>query len=1013
MPLIKQPLDISFAQGLDTKTDPFRVQPGKFLTLQNSIFDKAGRLTKRNGYGNLPSLPDETSKFVTTFNDNLTAIGTSIQALGQGSSQWINKGSLQPISLSTLTLVKSNTGQSQSDSVVSPNGYVCTVYTDNVPVSGSNVKEYKYVIADSTTGQNIVEPTLLPPLVGAVTGSPRVFLLGTYFFIIYTSGTTTQYLCYLGIGIYSPNGPKQNGQIGSSSYISSPTLSWDGVVYDNVLYLAYNTIVGGQHIGLRTISQNLIISAETQVSSQIATMITLAVDSTVPSTPIIYVSYYNSGTSLGYVFAVSHALGLILSPTQIIASGTILNLASTAQNGSVTVFQEVSNKYTYDSSIPTHYIQSVTVSQTGTVGSTTVTARSVGLASKAFLYNGISYFLSIYYSLYQPTYFLLNGSGNVISVLSYSNSGSYYTTGLPSAMITDDVVQISYLYKDLLQSINTTQGATVSAGVYTQTGINLVSFDMNIGNIVTSEIGNNLNISGGFVSSYDGYQAVEQNFFVWPDNVELSATTGGSMSGQQYFYQATYEWTDNQGNLFRSSPSIPVSITLSGSNNAVVVNVPTLRLTYKTSNPVAIVIYRWSAAQQVYYQVTSITVPTLNVTTVDSIAYTDTLADSSIIGNNILYTTGGVIEDEAPPASNILTLFDDRLWLVDSEDPNLLWFSKQVIEATPVEMSSLLTVYVPPTTASNGSTGPITALSPMDDKLVIFKQNALGYLNGTGPDNTGANNNYSNFVLITSVVGCTNQQSIVFMPQGLMFQSNKGIWLLGRDLSTNYIGAPVESLTTGTTVESAVNIPYTNQVRFTLDSGITLVYDYYFNQWGTFTNVPAISSTIYQNLHTYINSLGQVFQETPGSYIDSTSPVLMSFTTGWISLAGLQGYERFYSMYLLGSYITPFKLNIGLAYDYNPSLSQQTIITPNAPASAWGGDALWGDSTPWGGQSSVFDARLFPQKQKCESFQISVTEIYDPSYSIAAGEGLTLSGLNLIVGIKKPFRTQSASRSFG
>ena len=56
-----------------------------------------------------------------------------------------------------------------------------------------------------------------------------------------------------------------------------------------------------------------------------------------------------------------------------------------------------------------------------------------------------------------------------------------------------------------------------------------------------------------------------------------------------------------------------------------------------------------------------------------------------------------------------MALFDTRLWMVDAEDQNLLWFSKQVIEATPVEMSDLLTMYIAPTTSSEGNTGPITA----------------------------------------------------------------------------------------------------------------------------------------------------------------------------------------------------------------------------------------------------------------------------------------------------------------
>ena len=136
----------------------------------------------------------------------------------------------------------------------------------------------------------------------------------------------------------------------------------------------------------------------------------------------------------------------------------------------------------------------------------------------------------------------------------------------------------------------------------------------------------------------------------------------------------------------------------------------------------------------------------------------------------------------------------------------------------------------------------------------------------------------------------------MFQPQGLMFQSDKGIWLLGRDLSTQYIGAPVEAYNDNTVV-AAINVPGTNQVRFTLDNGITLMYDYYVGQWATFNNIPAISSTLYQSLHTYINANGQVFQENEGSYLDGSKPVLMSFQTSWIHLAGVQGYERFYPFY--------------------------------------------------------------------------------------------------------------------
>lgn len=191
------------------------------------------------------------------------------------------------------------------------------------------------------------------------------------------------------------------------------------------------------------------------------------------------------------------------------------------------------------------------------------------------------------------------------------------------------------------------------------------------------------------------------------------------------------------------------------------------------------------------------------------------------------------------------------------------------------------------------------------------------------------------------------------------------------------------------------------------------MYDYFFGEWSTFVNVPAVSSTIYQNLHTYVNSRGQVFQETPGQYMDNAKPVLMGFTTSWISLAGVQGFERFYEMYLLGTTLSPFKLNVQLAYDYNPSIVQSTIVTPNVAGPAWGEDSVWGGSGVWGGPPNVFKARVFPQTQKCESFQITINEMFDGTVVGNSGAGLTLSGIDIVAGLKKGYRTSPASRSFG
>jgi len=42
-----------------------------------------------------------------------------------------------------------------------------------------------------------------------------------------------------------------------------------------------------------------------------------------------------------------------------------------------------------------------------------------------------------------------------------------------------------------------------------------------------------------------------------------------------------------------------------------------------------------------------------------------------------------------------------------------------------------------------------------------------------------------------------------------------------------------------------------------------------------------------------------------------------------------------------------------------------------------------------------------------------VTEIYDPAYGVVAGAGLTLSGINIVVGIKKGYTPIRADQTVG
>ena len=1009
MALQKQPININFAQGLDTKTDPNQVQIGKFLVLNNMIFDTLGRLTKRNGNQLLTTLPAQTvNSTLTTLNGNLIASGNDLFAYSADTNEWLNQGSVIPVGIDTLPLVRVSTAQTSQDSVTAPNGLVCVTYVDST---------YAYFsVHDSQTGQQVIERQGLP----TTAANPRVFVLGNYFVITFLNSVGGGYhLQY--IAISSTTLTFSLTPVDFAVNAGSLSAGYDGAVLAGNLYLAYSS--NASSVIVKYITSNLTLGSPYTISSHSATRMSVVVDGGGNSLWIVGWD----GTNI-WAQILSQILAPLSIPTSLLTPGTTINNITGYAFGNyplneLVLFFETADAY--PNTIKSNYVSALyalgpaaptsAISVTGS----SVLLRSVGLASKAFSSSAGVQVLVTYAGTNQPTYFLMDNGGNISARLAYSNGGGYITGQvLPSVSVYNNDIQISYLYKDFLTTVNKTTipGYTgPSTAVYSQTGVNLATFAIGSTPQYSSEIAGALHLTGGILWEYDGVKPVEHGFNVWPEDISVSTTTGsGSITAGTYYYQFTYEWTDAQGNLHRSAPSIPVSITTTTSSSTNTLQVPTLRITYKTQpNPVRIVGYRWSSAQQVYYQFTSVTSPHINDLTVDYITITDTLADSAILGQTLLYTTGGVVENICAPGSVASCLFGNRLFLIDAEDQNLLWYSKQVIEAVPVEMSDLLTLYVAPTTGTQGSTGPCTALSAMDDKLIVFKRNAIYYITGTGPDNTGANNDFSNPVFITSAVGCDSPSSIVLMQNGLMFQTaGKGIWLLGRDLSTTYIGAPVESYN-GETVLSAQSIPGTNQVRFILGNNVTLVYDYFVGQWGTFNNISAISSTLYQNMHTYLNSYLQVFQEKQGTYFDGANPVLMSFSTSWISMAGLQGFERFYEMLLLGNYFTPFKLNVELAYDYNSSPTQSTIVTPDNYAGAWGGTPVWGSGGGWGGTGQPFEARIFPQIQKCETFQVSVNELYDATYGTVPGQGLALSGMNLLIGAKKGTRTSKASRSFG
>lgn len=989
MALPKQGVNFNFAQGLDLKTDRNQVPAGKFLALENAVFQNGGGLQKRYGFGSSSTLPVTTQTTLATLNDNLVATGPNLYAYNADTAQWLNRGSAKPLKLSVLSLAHETKSLSAPDGAVAPNGLVCTAYSD-----GTN--SY-YQVSDGTTGQIIVAKTALP----STATNAKVFVLGAYFIVMFAVDiSVTHYVQYIAVPYAAPSNPGSATTIAST--LSALAGAFDALVYDEKIFIMWSGT--GTTVKLTYMTSTLSLAAATSIASKSATKISIASDA---SNNTIFYTFFDGTDAWTTCYDTNH--NLVLAATKSITAEVVNQLASIASSGTVSIVYEITNSYSWSGR--SDYLKLVTCSNAGVVGTPAVIKRSVGLMSKAFTVQGTNYVAVNFAGQFQPTNFIMDFSGNIVAKFAYANAGSYVSLAvLPNVTVTSTKAQLVYSFLSNLTAVNTTEGATNPTPFYASAGVNLAAIEFDTVQSC-SEISSSLHMSGGQLWQYDGVNIVEHGFHLWPSDINISTATGaGSLAADTYYYRICYEWTDATGKLHRSAPSIPIKQITTTASSTNTIKVPTLRLTAKQN--VRIVLYRWSASQQTYYQVTPSASLPANDTTVDSVTITDALADSSILGNTILCTTGGVVENIGAPAFDTIALHKSRLFGIDSEDKNLIWYSKQVLSGEPLELSDLLTLYVAPTTGAQGSTGDCTALASMDDKLIIFKRNSIYYVTGTGPDATGANNDFSEPTFITSVAGCTDPRSIVFMPSGLMFQSDKGIWLLGRDLSTKYAGAAVEAYN-GTAVNSAQNIPGTNQVRFTLDSGVTLMYDYYYDQWGTFSaGAGGISSTLWQNKHTLLRSNGEIRQEGT-SYLDGSSPVLLAFRTAWFKVSGLQGFQRAYWLSLLGEYITPHKFTIGVAYDYNDNAQQISTITPTNYNGTYGTDTLYGGSSPYGGNPTLEQWRVFFARQKCQSVQIQFQEAFDPSHSTTAGAGLTLSGINIVFGAKdtKPKFTAAQSKS--
>lgn len=1003
----KQSVPINFSGGLDTKTDPWQVGPIDFLVMNNSVFTTGGRLTKRNGFAGLGTVINPTDPFVFSYsnlgsnlssatkvfayqNELLVNDRFNLYSYDQSNNGWTYKGRSTIVGLNTESIAQDVHSKVEMDcSIDTTSGVKIYAWYEN------DISDIvKFSIQDLATGQFIVNKaifgvTYISPRCLSIAGKSFIFAVNTVDNKIYALSITGQT-----IGSIVP----------IVTDLHAIEYFYDVDFISGNIYLAYYTSAPG--IKIEQLNSSLaIVNSITKAGETADSGLSIFGDGT-----NIWV-VYNNGTQTKEFIVNDAVTATVLAPTIVDAAApSVLNVTGTWSNTLSLAFIFYDNV-----SSPSSVIKFNTSTVGGVVGTPHMFMRSVGIVSKAFSVSGIPHIVSAYEASglsgggldeLQVTYFLLNlynwdqinvqVPANIAAKIAPDASGGPAAHGWMCGVhnVSGNIWELA------LGQRTDISFATSPTTSFSPFGVIDCQFDFSLSNPDVQVLANDAHIASGELIMYDGSNVVEQNFHIFPDNTEPTiSNVGGSMGSASentlYSYQITYEWQDNSGQLHRSSPSPTVTPLVPGQaytfhsgtvTGSISLKIPTLRVTNKSG--VTVNIYRTIGNGSVYFLVSSSFGQAANDPTIDFVTYVDGESDDLIILNNQLYTTGE-LEDFAPPAARALSTFKNRILLVPAEGGFDFYYSKQVLIGSPVEFS--------PSFDQNIGTvgGPLTTIAGMDDKIILFKSGlsvgpSILYMVGTGPAPSGANNDFTDPLPVAVDCGCVDRSSVVLTPNGLIFKSDKGVYLLDRSLQASYIGAPVEAFNQYSVLSSSL-IPNTTQVRFLLSNGTLLMYDYFYGKWATFSNPPGISDCIFQGQHTYVGSNGQVYKETPGVYVDGAStPVLMNFTTSWIKLAGLQGYQRAFFFFLLAEYISSHQLSISLYTNFSSAADQTDVITPDSA-------------------NFLENWRIFFKNQRCQSFQIAIQEIYGGT----PGAAFTMSGLNLIVGAKSRFRTISADQSVG
>jgi hypothetical protein len=970
--------ELQLGRGLDTKTEEKALTSGKLLVLENAEFTKIGALAKRTGYQRV-AFEDRLGELVpprvlATRDEELLACNQDrlysySPTMDEASApRWVSKGELMMPTVTTAPAMKERYTQSAGD-YAEAQGVGVYAWVR----AGAGVY---YSVVDAASGTVHKSATSLDAN-GSV---PRVVSVGGVLHIYYASVSTND----IKLKIIRPFDIQASVAAAVTDVVTD--LDSDGIFqvkqYDTgTVVFVYYVSTGATHGGFVKANGDVITSVTDGYAAYPVVLITVAagvtptcLDVSVTEDQRHMAMAYGTASS-AYVSMYQGAFGAVDVDVSLVDSGATTKVAVAASRR-VYLPDAANTRAWHVFSEESGLVRArVYRADTGSLAANdSQVAYRVGLGSGAFstlegacvhlTYNGTltdTYFL--WYSRYQL------GLGDLNDIVHSSSVQGRLFPGTSGGAVSGYRVPGVHVDGDTLKWVAVTktrlEGNVDASPQYTEDNLSLVTYDFGTpAGWVQS--GQSTYLGGAQMHSYDGVTLCEAGFGWFPEmtaagnfsNV-VDGTSG--LANGDYSWIGYYEWLNERNEIERSTGVLVTHTAVVGSK--VRITFPTYTLTRKPN--VTLVVYRTAinpAQGAARYRVTSLNPAATgnngwaaNSTTAASVTIDDGMSDATLLTKELDYQNTGEADNVPPFAPTIVASGKDRVFTAGGDHPvGTLLYSKYEDPYNAVRFHDAFQVAVDP------GSGPITALSVLQDILVVFKRGSIWAVEGDGANNL-VQGDFAPARLVSRDVGCLSHNAVVSTPAGIMFQSAKGIYTLAGG-QPQYIGADVEAHTADARVVSATLVGDKNQVIFLMDSGKALVFDYLVGQWVVFTGHDGRSGTVFQDRYAYaLSDRAEVFWSNSG-YLDGSAPYSMRLRTGWVRPGQAQGFTLWRYLGILGTYRYGHTLNVKVWQDYEPQprdtftfLPRDTTTagtkpsetaywgTPDSPMRNWGeGDGFWG-----------------------------------------------------------------------